>query len=285
MKTYCGLVLLLSTISGSALASPLSLQVYNPQHHGMFPVSSVLVSGPEHAILFDAQFSTQDGEKLVQMIRQGGKPLQMIVITAGDPDFYFGLEPLVNAFPGVKVVASPNVVAHIRATRKAKLAFWGPQMKDGAPQRTIVPEALTRSTITLDGNTIELRRSNSYAAYVWIPESKTILGGTAVSSGIHVWTADTQSRKQRSEWRHILTEMQHLHPRQVIPGHYLGQRPAGDQAVTFTLRYLQDFEHVLAANKQAAEVTRVMKAHWPTLEDDSALALSAKVNSGEMRWP
>ena len=69
------------------------------------------------------------------MIKKNGKPLSRIVITSGDPDFYFGLEPLVKAFPQAEVVATPEVVKHIAATKAAKLAYWGPQMKDGARRR------------------------------------------------------------------------------------------------------------------------------------------------------
>lgn len=61
-------------------------------------------------MLFDAQFSVKDGEKLVDMIKKNGKPLSRIVITSGDPDFYFGLEPLVKAFPQAEVVATPEVL-------------------------------------------------------------------------------------------------------------------------------------------------------------------------------
>lgn len=130
------LALLLPLFASSAFAAPLHLDVYNPQEKGIFPVSSTLVSGPKEAILFDAQFSTKDGEQLVQMIRASGKTLKAIVITSGDPDFYFGLQPIVNAFPQVKVLATPQVVDHIRATKEAKLQFWGPQMKDARQHRS-----------------------------------------------------------------------------------------------------------------------------------------------------
>ncbi len=69
------LALLLPLFASSAFAAPLQLDVYNPQEKGIFPVSSTLVSGPKEAILFDAQFSTKDGEQLVQMIRASGKTL------------------------------------------------------------------------------------------------------------------------------------------------------------------------------------------------------------------
>ena len=278
------LALLLPLFASSAFAAPLQLDVYNPQEKGIFPVSSTLVSGPKEAILFDAQFSTKDGEQLVQMIRASGKTLKAIVITSGDPDFYFGLEPIVKAFPQVKVLATPQVVDHIRATKEAKLQFWGPQMKDGAPTSLTVPQATTQTQFTVDGEPLELRHSNDYAAYIWIPANRAIIGGTGVASGIHVWTADTQSEEQRSTWRNVLSEMQSLQPTQVVPGHYIGERPTGDKAIRFTQDYLQSFEQVLGAKKGSDYVIKTMTAAWPGLADASSLELSAKVNSGEMKW-
>ena len=278
------LAMLLPLFASSAFAAPLQLDVYNPQEKAIFPVSSTLVSGPKEAILFDAQFSTKDSEKLVQLIRTSGKTLKAIVITSGDPDFYFGLEPLVKAFPGVNVLATPHVVDHIRATKEAKLQFWGPQMKDGAPTSLTVPQATTQTRFTVDGETLELRHPNDYAAYVWIPANRAIIGGTGIASGIHVWTADTQSSAERTAWRNVLSEMQQLHPTQVIPGHYIGERPTGDKAIRFTQDYLQSFEQALGAKKGSAYVIKTMTAAWPGLADESSLELSAKVNTGEMKW-
>ena len=278
------LALLLPLFASSAFAAPLQLDVYNPQDKAIFPVSSTLVSGPKEAILFDAQFSTKDGEQLVQMIRASGKTLKAIVITSGDPDFYFGLQPIVNAFPQVKVLATPQVVDHIRATKEAKLQFWGPQMKDGAPTSLTVPQATTQTQFTVDGEPLELRHSNDYAAYIWIPANRAIIGGTGVASGIHVWTADTQSEEQRSTWRNVLSEMRSLQPTQVVPGHYIGERPTGDKAIRFTQDYLQSFEQALGAKKGSDYVIKTMTAAWPGLADASSLELSAKVNSGEMKW-
>lgn len=278
------LSLVLSLAATPAFAAPLHLEVYNPQEKGIFPVSSTLVSGPKEAVLFDAQFSVKDGEQLVQMIKARGKTLKEIVITSGDPDFYFGLEPLVKAFPQAKVVASQAVVDHINATKDAKLAFWGPQMKDGAPKTLIVPQVATTTRFTVDGETLELKHAGDYAAYVWIPANKAILGGTGIASGIHVWTADTQTPAIRQGWMNVLSEMQALKPQQVIPGHYLGARPAGDGAISFTQTYLKTFEQALASQKGAAAVIGAMKAAYPGLAEESSLELSAKVNTGEMKW-
>ncbi|MCW2093697.1 UNVERIFIED_ORG: glyoxylase-like metal-dependent hydrolase (beta-lactamase superfamily II) [Enterobacter sp. BIGb0239] len=278
------LALLCALFAPAIFAAPLTLDTYNPQEKGIFAVSSTLVSGPKEAVLFDAQFSVKDGEQLVEKVRRSGKTLSKIVITSGDPDFYFGLQPLVKAFPNAKVVATQAVVDHIKATKDAKLAFWGPQMKDGAPSELIVPQVIASTTFMVDGEKIDIEQADSYAAYVWIPSAKAILGGTGVSSGIHLWTADTQTKASRQQWLSTLDEMAAHKPERVIPGHYLGTPPAGTAAIDFTRTYLQQFEQALAAHKASTGVIDTMKKQWPDLAEVSSLELSAKVNTGEMKW-
>ncbi|HBL7048323.1 TPA: MBL fold metallo-hydrolase [Enterobacter cloacae] len=281
---FTHLALLSTLITPVVLAAPLTIDTYNPQDKGMFAVSSTLVSGPKEAVLFDAQFSVKDGEALVDKIRKSGKTLNKIVITSGDPDFYFGLQPLVKAFPNAKVVATQQVVDHIKATKNAKLAFWGPQMKDGAPTKLIVPQVLASTTFMVDGEKIDIEQPESYAAYVWIPSAKTILGGTGVAWGIHVWTADTQTPASRKEWQQTLESMAAHKPERVIPGHYLGTPPAGSGAIDFTRDYLQHFEQALSEHKTSTGVINAMKKQYPGLAEESSLELSAKVNTGEMKW-
>jgi len=278
------LAILLSVAAAPAISAPLHLDVYNPGENAIFPVSSTLISGPKEVVLIDAQFSIKDGQKLVDMIKASGKDLTKIIITSGDPDYYFGLEPLVKAFPSVSVVASPTVVDHIRATKDAKLEYWGPKMEEGAPKSIVVPQPTPETSFSVDGTPLELRHSGEYAAYIWIPSEKTILGGTGVASGIHVWTADTQSAEKRQAWGHVLTEMKALKPSKVIPGHYLGTLPDGDKAVTFTQDYLNKFESALNKHKHSADVISEMKTAYPGLADEGSLELSAKVNTGEIKW-
>ena len=281
---FTHLALLSTLITPAVFAAPLTIDTYNPQDKGMFAVSSTLVSGPKEAVLFDAQFSVKDGEALVDKIRKSGKTLNKIVITSGDPDFYFGLQPLVKAFPNAKVVATQQVVDHIKATKDAKLAFWGPQMKDGAPTELIVPQVLASTTFMVDGEKIDIEQPESYAAYVWIPSAKTILGGTGVAWGMHVWTADTQTPASRKEWQQTLESMAAHKPERVIPGHYLGTPPAGSGALDFTRDYLQRFEQALSEHKTSTGVISAMKKQYPGLAEESSLELSAKVNTGEMKW-
>jgi len=271
-------------LSASAFAAELSYKVYNPQSQGIFPVTSTLISGEKDAVLVDAQFSVNDAKNLVKIIQDSGKNLKYIVITAGDPDFYFGLEPLVQAFPDAKVIATPEVVKHIEATKEGKFAYWGPILKNGAPSQVIVPSASEDKTIVLEGEKIEIKSPGKYASYLWVPSNRTILGGVGLSSGIHLWTADAQTEKERNEWRKTLNQMNRLNPRAVIPGHYIGDIPTGTQAIDFTYQYLVDVDQVLKDHKDSASVIAALKEKYPNLAEESSLELSSKVLTGEMEW-
>jgi glyoxylase-like metal-dependent hydrolase (beta-lactamase superfamily II) len=113
--------------------SPLKLDVYNPVTAGIFPVSSVLVTGKKDAILIDAQFGKSQAEKVVEKIKASGKTLTTIYISHGDPDYYFGLDTIKTAFPNAKVLAAPQTVAHIKETVEGKKAYWDPILAADAP--------------------------------------------------------------------------------------------------------------------------------------------------------
>lgn len=122
----------LLTLATTALAQPLTLDVYNPGDKAIFPVTSTLISGEREAILVDAQFSNREAQELVERIQASGKTLTTIFISHGDPDFYFGLDTLTRAFPKAKVLATPQTIAYIEKSREPKLAYWGPILKDSA---------------------------------------------------------------------------------------------------------------------------------------------------------
>ncbi|MBJ9976880.1 MBL fold metallo-hydrolase [Pseudomonas sp. S75] len=282
--------LLLSCIAITAqaqAAEPLRLDVYNPGHDDLFPVSSVIVSGARDALLVDAQFGKAQAEQVVERIKASGKHLTTIYISHGDPDYYFGLDTLTRAFPEAKVLASAATVAHIRQTQDAKLAYWGPQMGADKPEKLIVPQVLAGDRLTLEGQTLQivgLDGPQPERSFVWIPSIKAVVGGVVVSEGIHVWMADTQSAKSHADWLATLAGIERLAPRTVIPGHYLGQSSRSLEAVRFTAGYIRAFDAATAKAKDSSALVAAMKQRYPALEDESSLELGAKVAKGEVKW-
>ncbi|MDR2334800.1 MAG: MBL fold metallo-hydrolase [Burkholderiaceae bacterium] len=282
----------LLTLWGSAhAAAPLHLQVYNPGKQSMFAVSSELVTGAREAILIDAQFQKNDAQKLVDMVKASGKKLTTIYISHSDPDFYFGLDTLQAAFPQARIVATPQTVAAINASKDGKLAFWGPQLKDNAPRKVVVPEVLNSDHLLLEGKRLEikgLKGPQPDRSYVWIPSLKAVVGGVVVSANGHVWMADTQTPESRAEWQQTLTDITALQPRTVVPGHYQlkdGKAPKGLESVRFTSDYLSQFERAAARARNSQELVAAMKQQYPGLPGDGGLELGAKVVKGEMKWP
>ncbi|WP_341851692.1 MBL-fold metallo-hydrolase Vmh [Vibrio vulnificus] len=275
-------VAVLATLSQPALAA-LKLTTYNPQEKAIFPVSSTLISGKKEAILFDAQFSTTEGKALVELIRQSDKELTTVYITGGDPDFYFGLQPIVEAFPQVKIKATATIVDHINHTKDQKIGYWGPILGEGAPSQLYVPEVYN-GDIVLEGEKIELKEAGTHNAYYWIPSLKTALGGVSTYSGIHVWMADSQTKEERLEWVASLDRMKQLKPKRVIPGHYLGQVPPRVEAVDFTKQYVMDWQRYVEQSSNSTQLIEKITAQYPLLTADEGVTIGAKVSMGEMKW-
>jgi len=273
-------------------AQPLRLDVYNPGAKSMFPVSSEIVTGQADAVLIDAQFQRNDAEALVQKIKATGKKLTTVYISHSDPDYYFGLDVIQAAFPDAKIVATPQTVAAIQASKDGKLAHWGPILKDNAPRALVVPQPLAGDSIELEGRKIQvvgLDGPTPERSFAWIPSLKAVVGGIPVSANIHVWVADTQTPESRRDWIKTLGRIEALHPKTVVPGHYLpnanGSAPYSLASVKFTRDYLRAFEAETAKAKDSTALIAAMKKRYPTLQDVSSLELGAKVIKGEMKWP
>lgn len=276
-------------VSASAVASaaPLTLEVFNPGEAAIFPVASVLVKGAKDAVLIDAQFSRGEALKLVEQIRASGKRLTTVYVSHGDPDFYFGLDVIKAAFPAARIVATPGTVAAMQKKAAAKVAYWGPILKDNAPQGIVMPETLSGDEIVLEGEKLKitgLDGATPERSFVWIPSIKAVAGGVVLFSGLHVWTADTQTVESRQQWLATLDRIAALKPVTVVPGHFQPGVAFTPASIGFTMDYLRRFEAETPQAADSAALIAAMKAAYPTAGLESALQISAKVAKGEMKW-
>lgn len=271
----------------SANAAPLQLEVFNPGEVAIFPVASVIVSGAKDAVLIDAQFSRGEALKLVERIRAGGKRLTTVYVSHSDPDFYFGLDVIHAAFPDAKIVATPQTIAGIEKKKDAKVAFWGPILKDNAPRSIIVPQPLKGDSITLEGQTLKiegLAGATPERSYVWIPSIKAVAGGVVVFNQLHVWTADTQTTESRRQWLATLDGIATLKPVTVVPGHFAPGAALTPDSIGYTRDYLVKFENETAKAANSTALIARMKELYPNAGLNAALDTSAKVAKGEMKW-
>ncbi len=272
--------------SGAQAAQPLQIKVYNGDANS-FHVNSTLVYGEKEAVVIDAGFTRADALRIAANVLDSGKQLKTIFVSQADPDYYFGVETLKEIFPQADVVATPAVLEKLSAKMAGKVAFWGPKMGANAPRTPVLPKALTGTTLTVDGEKVEIRGTTGALAhrpYAWIPSIKAVVGNIAVFGNLHVWTADTQTVAERSAWLAQLDEMAALNPVVVVPGHMNTGTKLDASAIAYTKTYLQAFEKNLAASKTSAELITSLQKAYPDAGLGVALDIGAKVNKGDMKW-
>ena len=278
-KLINSLVVAATLVATTAHAEPtkLSTTVFTGSPAG-FLVDSTPIAGDKEAILVDAQFDLADAHRLVAMILESKKTLTTVYITHYHPDHYFGLAVIKQAFPKAKLVALPAAVAEIKQTWQAKLKQWGGMYGDNLPSQPIIPEPLKGTTLTLEGQALEIhggvQGDDVDNSYVWIPSIKTVVAGDIVYRGVHPWTHDTKP-DQRKAWIKTIDEIAALSPTTVIGGHKdpkLKDDPAG---LAQTRDYLIAFDAAVTSSKTSAEVQQKIKARYPDLQLDVILALGA----------
>ena len=266
----------------------LTIKVFNPGEASLFPVSSILVTGPEEALLIDAQFQRNDTQAVIEMIEASGKRLTTVYISHGDPDFYFGLDVVSATYPDARILATPATVEKIAASMEGKKAYWGPILEDNAPQGLVLPEPLDGDTLLVNGQPLKIVGLDGHDpvhTFIWIPSLRAVVGGVVVYENEHVWVADNPTLQSRQDWFRTLDRIVELQPDVVIPGHFLGESSRSLAAVEFTRSYVEVFENAVEEAHDAAELIDFMVRQYPDLGRIDDLELSAKVVKGEMAWP
>lgn len=288
MKALIKLVSLLFLLCNLSYASEqLEYKIYRAGEDG-FSFASVLIMGKKDAVLIDTHFTKKDAKKVVEQILKSKKELKAIYISHGDPDFYFGLPVIAQAFPNAKIYATKPTIEHIVATYQNKLETWGPKLGVNAPDFVILPELLKGDTIELEDKELKIVGLDSNApekSYVWVPSIKAIFGGINVVDKKHVWMADNSTKEDRLRWLDILNDMDKLDAKIVIPSHSASGSKNDKSAIEFTKNYITSFNHAVLKSKDSKELIEIMEKEYPSFDKDSFdLSLGAKVAKDEIKW-
>jgi glyoxylase-like metal-dependent hydrolase (beta-lactamase superfamily II) len=272
----------------AATGSGLSWQHFPAGPNGFYR-APVLLTGATEAVLIDGGFSYPDGLAIVDAIRRNGKKLTTIYISQSDPDYYFSLKPIHEAFPDAKVIAASETVAAIKGNVVKKLSVWGPKLGENGPQTMddiVMPEVFDGDTLTVDGETIEIVsvKGMENRRYLWVPSLEAVFGGVLIFSGVHVWTADTPTTEIRQKWIEILDQLASRNPKIVVAGHMTADSTTDTAGIAHTKNYLVAFDEELTKASNAEELKAAMETRFPNLGMGVALDIGSKVATGEMTW-
>jgi glyoxylase-like metal-dependent hydrolase (beta-lactamase superfamily II) len=277
-----GLMFLISWPSAFAAGQQgFSIKVFTSPDD-QFWTNSVIVEGTHEVMLVDAQLTKTNAVKVLQGIRETKKPLSIIYITHEHADHFLGLEIFKEAYPGVRIIANSVVTDRINKVYQEKVDKWKKILGPGATSQVVAIERFDGNFIEFENSKIELLKDvqgdTDENTMLWIPGERILISGDVLFNGMHVYTAETDS-KARGNWLNSLHKIRELKPSVVIPGHSkVGAPLDATTAVDFTENYLLAFEEELKEAKDPDSFINTMKERFPSADLLLALERGAKAN-------
>lgn len=251
--------------------------------------ASVIVSGKTDAVVFDCQFSLANGHRVLAEIIETGKRLTTIYVSHAHPDHYFGLQPIVEAFPEARVVAVAAVAKVINKSFIDKIEQWEELLGvTNVPRKEIPIEILTENYFELEGHKIEimtkLMGDMKYNTAVWIPSIKTLYASDVLWNQSHVFTCEV-TPEGRKQWIRDIEDLEKLGAEVIIPGHKNPGLSLDTSSYSFTKEYLIATDEELAKTEDEAWFYYAMLRRFPDAGNIVFCPfMNTKVLRGGMPW-
>jgi len=247
-----------------------------------FWTNSVVVEGAHEVMLVDAQLTKTNAERVLQEIKKTQKPLSIVYITHEHADHFLGLEVFKQAYPNVRILASPAVADRISRIFQDKIDKWKQILGSSATSQVVAIEAFDGNVIQFENSRIAILKhiqgDTDENTMLWIPGQRILIAGDVVFNNMHVYTAETGGIA-REKWLNSLKTIRDLNPSVVIPGHSkVGASLDANTAVAFTEHYLLAFEEELQRASDPYGLVDAMKERFPSAELLLALERGAKAN-------
>jgi glyoxylase-like metal-dependent hydrolase (beta-lactamase superfamily II) len=232
--------------------------------------TSTLIAGEHDAILVDALATTAEGNRLVTWLRQSGKQLRAIVVTHGHFDHFFGAGPVVDAFPGSRLVTcDQRVVDEARGqTTPGSMARWNALFPGQLPASPPIPSWTGAGDLDIDGSPVQLwaigGADGMLATIAYVPELHAVCSGDIAYNNIHMWLWNS-TPDSRKAWLASLDAVAAFKPVTIVTGHKDPDAPDDDagRVLDQSRRYLEDFEQGVNVAETPQELIDRMLAKYP----------------------
>lgn len=273
------------------MTTPLHFEVI----HGDFglagnqPANYTIVTGEQDALLVDVPFARSDAHRVIAAVLRGGSTLKTIYITHDHPDHFFSLDLFSDTFPDADVVAHEQVVEDMTRSIPLKFDRWAEGLGTNAPQRGVVPEALSSDELEVEGHVLTIQGpmqgDHLHATALWDPESRTLIAGDLAFNGMFLFLGEHRP-PQYDDWLDSLDRLEALRPMRVIAGHSKPGLPDDNFAIDWTRRYLRTFKEAAAAASSAEEMAAMLRDAYPNAigfpGTDFLIEVPTQVATGEI---
>src|SRR5216683_496381 len=150
-----------------------------------FAANSVIIEGEHEVMLVDAQLTKTNAERVLEEIQTTKKPLSIIYITHEHADHFLGLEVFKEAYPGVRIIATPAVVDRIDMVYQEKIDKWKKILGTGATSHAAAIEQFDGNFIEFESSKIEVLKNiqgdTDENTMLWIPGQGILIAAMSCS--------------------------------------------------------------------------------------------------------
>jgi glyoxylase-like metal-dependent hydrolase (beta-lactamase superfamily II) len=243
------------------------------------PCSSTLITSETEALLVDTLITYDQVDALADWIKGFGKRLVGVLLTHGHSDHWIGLSRLQEHFPGLRGLATKDVLTRARYEAADLGYYWRGVFGDQIPTDPALPELLEADTISLDGHPLRVldigQGDTENSTILHMPQIDAVAAGDVCYNQVHMMTASTDGAARRA-WAANLDAIAALNPSIVVSGHKRVDAPDSPDTIEQSKQYLRDFSRVASEQDTVAGIVAEMLKLHGDRDNPYTLWLSAR---------